>query len=249
MIVLKSPDEINKIRKSSMVVAEVLNLVSEKLIPGVVTGDLDRLAEEYILKRGAKPAFKGYRGFKHTLCISVNEEVVHGIPGKRELKDGDIVGVDCGVLLDDFYGDAARTYPIGNVSDSAAKLMDVGEKALMSGIEAALVDRRLYDISASIQETTEAAGFSVVRDLVGHGIGRNLHEEPQVPNYGQRGTGLKLRPGLVIAIETMINEGDWQIGILEDGWTVTTKDKKLSAHFEHTIAVTENGPEVLSLVS
>jgi len=246
MIILKSRDEIERMRKSNRIAAEVLARLSEHIRPGQTTGELDRMAETFIRSRGAKPAFKGYMGYKHTLCVSVNEEVVHGIPGSRELKEGDIVGIDCGVLFDDFYGDHAWSYPVGKVSQNATRLLATTAEALKCGIEAATVDHRLYDISAAIQETAEAEGFSVVRDYVGHGIGRTLHEDPQIPNFGEKGTGMKLRTGLVIALEPMINEGTHEVETLSDGWTVVTKDRKLSAHMEHTIAVTESGPEILS---
>ena len=248
MIVLKSTDELKLQHKSCAIVAETLELLGEKLESGITTLELDKLAEEFIVSKGAKPAFKGYRGYKHTLCVSVNEQVVHGIPCDRVIQDGDVVGIDCGVLLDGFFGDSARTYGVGDVSETAKKLMTVGKAALDAGIEKAQVGNRLYDISAAIQETAETAGFSVVRDMVGHGIGRKLHEEPQVPNYGQKGTGLKLRPGLVLALEPMVNEGTWEIQTLDDTWTVVTKDSKLSVHYEHTIAITENGPEIMTML-
>lgn len=246
MIILKSRDEIENLRKSNRIVAEVMEQVAQLIKPGVTTAELDRVAEREIRKRDALPAFKGYQGYQHTLCISVNEEVVHGIPGDRELKEGDIIGIDCGVLFEGFYGDHAWTYPVGKVDEKAARLIDVARQALKRGIEAALVDNRLFDISAEIQECAESNGFSVVRDYVGHGIGRSLHEEPQVPNFGVRGTGMRLRSGLVLALEPMINEGGHEVETLEDGWTVVTRDRKRSAHVEHTIAVTENGPEILS---
>lgn len=249
MIILKSPAEIEKIKTSSKIVALTLDYLKDKVCEGVTTLELDRLAEEFILKNKAKPAFKGYRGYKNALCVSVNEQIVHGIPGDRRLKEGDVVGIDCGAFKDGYYGDSAYTYAVGRVSDVAKKLMDTGKKALQLAIENAVVGNRLYDISAVVQETAEVAGFSVVRDLVGHGIGRNLHEEPQVPNYGLKGTGVKLRPGLVLAIEPMLNEGTWEIKQLSDGWTIVTKDNKLSVHYEHTVAITENGTEILSVVS
>lgn len=246
MIILKSRDDIERMRKSNRIVAEVLTHLEEYIRPGQTTGELDRMAEAFIKDRGAKPAFKGYQGYKHTLCVSINEEVVHGIPGERELKEGDIVGIDCGILMDDFYGDHAWSFPIGEVSENAKRLLATTKEALKRGIEAATIDHRLYDISATIQQTAEAQGFSVVRDYVGHGIGRSLHEDPQIPNFGESGTGMKLRVGLVIALEPMINEGTYEVEVLSDGWTVVTKDRKLSAHMEHTIAVTEQGPEILS---
>lgn len=249
MIILKSKEEVSALRMSGQLAARVLGLVREKIRPGVSTVELNDDAEAFILKNGAKPAFKGYRGYKHALCISVNEQVVHGVPSKRALKEGDIVGIDCGVLLNGFYGDCAWTFPVGKVSTKAKKLMEIGEKALWAGIKMVKAGNRLYDISAAIQETAEKEGFSVVRDMVGHGIGRSLHEEPQVPNYGQKGTGIKLRPGLVLALEPMVNEGTWEIKTLDDGWTVVTKDGLLSAHFEHMVAVTDGEPQVLSLLN
>lgn len=246
MIILKSRDEIDGLRKSGRIVAEVMQKIAELIKPGITTAELDRVAEREIRKRDALPAFKGYHGYQHALCISVNEEVVHGIPKDMELKEGDIIGIDCGVLFEGFYGDHAWTYPVGKVDEKANRLIDVARQALKRGIEAATVERRLFDISAEIQDCAESNGFSVVRDYVGHGIGRSLHEEPQVPNFGVRGTGMRLRPGLVLALEPMINEGGHEVETLEDGWTVVTKDRKRSAHVEHTIAVTENGPEILS---
>jgi len=246
MIILKSRDEIDRIRKANRIVAQVMAKLKESIRPGITTAEVDAIGEDLILKHGALPAFKGYQGYQHALCLAVNEEVVHGIPGKRELKDGDIMGIDCGVLIDGFYGDHAWTFPIGNVSETAKNLLAVTENALMNGIAAATIDHRLYDISAAIQEVAEAAGFSVVRDYVGHGIGRSLHEDPQIPNFGERGTGMRLRAGLVVALEPMVNEGSHDVELLSDGWTVVTKDRKLSAHMEHTVAITENGPEILS---
>lgn len=246
MIFLKSADEIAKMRKSNAIVAEVLNVIASNLKPGVTTLELDEMAESLILDRGAKPAFKGYRGYQHTLCTSVNEELVHGIPGDRVLNEGDIISVDCGVYLDGFYGDAAWTYPVGKVSSAAERIMKVGAESLKLAIEKMCPDNRLYDISATVQKCAEDAGYSVVRDYVGHGIGRALHEEPQLPNYGKAGTGMKLRPGLVIAVEPMINEGTWKVEVLSDGWTVVTQDRKLCVHFEHTVAITEDGPVILS---
>jgi methionyl aminopeptidase len=204
------------------------------------------MAEEMILARGARPAFKGYRGYKHTLCTSVNEEVVHGIPSSRALRDGDIVGVDCGALLDGFYGDSARTFAVGRPTDEAARLLRVTEEALHIGIEKARPGNRLFDISSAIQRHVEAAGFSVVRDFVGHGIGTSLHEDPQIPNYGEAGTGVRLKEGMVFALEPMVNVGGWKTKVLSDGWTVVTLDGGLSAHFEHSIAITSNGPVILS---
>ena len=248
MIILKSQDEIERMRAANKIVAEVMLEISEMLRPGITTLELDRTAEAFIKKKGAAPAFKGYQGYQHTLCLAVNEEVVHGIPTDRELKEGDIIGIDCGVLYNDFYGDHAWTFPVGKVSDSAKRLIDVAQEVLKKGIAVATVDHRLYDISAEIQECAEAKGYSVVRDYVGHGIGKSLHEDPQVPNFGERGTGIRLRAGLVLALEPMINEGASEVEVLSDGWTVVTKDRKLSAHMEHTIVITPEGPEILSKI-
>jgi len=200
------------------------------------------------LRRGARPAFKGYRGYPYSLCTSVNSEVVHGMPSERELKEGDIVSLDFGVLHDGYYGDAAVTVPVGEISPAARRLLRVTEEALYRGISAARAGNRIGDISAAIQGHVEAAGFSVVRDLVGHGIGKSLHEDPQVPNYGSSGRGIELKPGMVFAIEPMVNEGTYRVDVLRDGWTVVTADGKLSAHFEHSVAVTENGPVILSRI-
>lgn len=247
MINIRSPQEIAKIRKSSSLVARALEKVKEAIRPGVSTAELDRIAEETIKRGGGKPAFKGYRGFPASLCVSVNEEVVHGIPGKRRLKKGDIVSLDLGVLMDGYYGDAAITVPVGEISELAKRLLQVTEEALYRGIEKARAGNRLFDISHAIQRWVEAAGFSVVRDFVGHGIGRSLHEEPQVPNFGPPNQGPRLEAGMVLAIEPMVNTGTWRVKVLENGWTVVTADGGLSAHFEHTVAITEGDPEILSL--
>jgi len=246
MIILKSREEIEKMRASSRIVAEILQGLKEMVKPGVRTIDLDRYAEEQALRRGAKPAFKGYRGYEHALCTSVNNVVVHGIPSARVLEAGDILSLDFGVYYDGFYGDAALTVPVDGVSENAARLMKVTEEALYRGIEQAKVGNRLGDISAAVQRHVEAAGFSVVRDYVGHGIGKQLHEEPQVPNFGVRGKGYELKAGMVFAIEPMVNEGTWEVKVLKDGWTVETADGGLSAHFEHSVAITDEGPVILS---
>lgn len=248
MIILKSSEEIEKLRAANRIAAEVLLRVKDAITPGIATAELERIANECIYSRGAKPAFPTVPGYSHTLCVGVNEEVVHGIPGKRRLEEGDVISVDCGVLLDGYFGDHAWSFPVGKVNNVAAKLLATGEESLMRGVAAARVDNRLHDISAAIQECAEEAGFSVVRDYVGHGIGRSLHEEPQVPNFGEVGTGLKLRRGLVLALEPMLNEGTHEVQVLQDGWTVVTKDRKLSVHFEHTVAIMDEGPEVLSVL-
>ena len=227
--------------------ARALKYLKAFIREGITTEELDRLAEEYIKRHGGIPAFKGYRGYPRSLCVSVNEEVVHGIPGKRKLKEGDIVSLDLGVLMDGYYGDAAITVPVGKVSELAKKLIKVTEEALYRGIEMARPGNRLSDISYAIQNHVEKAGFSVVREFVGHGIGKELHEEPQVPNFGPPNRGPRLEPGMVLAIEPMVNTGTWEVRILPNGWTVVTADGGLSAHFEHTVAITDNGPEILSL--
>ncbi|MBF0492007.1 MAG: type I methionyl aminopeptidase [Deltaproteobacteria bacterium] len=248
MVVIRSAAEIEKIKKASKVVAQVLLKIKEYVRPGVSTLELDQVAERCIREAGASPAFKGYMGYQATLCTSINHEVVHGIPSsKRILKEGDVIGVDCGAMIEGYYGDAAYTYAVGEVSERAARILKVGQESLFKGIEQMLPKKRLFDIGASIQTYVEAHGYSVVRDYVGHGIGTKLHEEPQVPNYGEAGTGFRLKAGMVFAIEPMINEGTHEVKTLEDGWTVITKDKGLSVHFEHTVVVTENGPEILSM--
>lgn len=248
MITLKSRDEVEKLRAACRIVAETLALLREKVAPGITTAELDRMAEAYIRSRGAAPAFPTVPGYHHTLCISMNEEVVHGIPGMRRLEEGDIVSIDCGVLRDGFFGDHAWTFPVGRISESAARLIAAAERSLEKGISAAVKEGRLHDISAAIEKEARRDGFSVVRDYVGHGIGRELHEDPQVPNFGEAGTGIKLRRGLVLALEPMLNEGTHDVEVLKDGWTVVTKDRKLSAHVEHVIAIMDGGPEILSVL-
>jgi methionyl aminopeptidase len=248
MVTLKTGAEIDRMRASGRLVARVLDAIGERIGPGVTTADLDALAESIIRSHpGARPAFKGYGGFPASICASINDEVVHGIPSaSRGLKEGDIVGIDVGVLLDGYHADAARTFAVGAVSPEARELLETTRAALEAGIAAARPGGHLGDISAAIQAVVEAAGFSVVRELVGHGIGQHLHEDPQVPNFGNRGRGLALDPGLVIAIEPMVNRGECGVRTLEDAWTIVTADGTLSAHFEHTVAITENGPEVLT---
>lgn len=251
MILLKTHEEIERIRESSRIVAEVLKLVGSMAQPGVTTAELDRIAEEYIRSNGAEPAFKGYGWdrknlFPATLCTSINEEVVHGIPGKRELRDGDLLSIDVGVKKNGYYGDGAWSYAIGRVSEEKEKLLRVTYEALMKGIEQARVGNRLHDISAAIQKHVESNGFSVVRDLVGHGIGRMLHEEPSVPNYGKEGTGVELKNGMTLAIEPMVNSGTWKVQVASDGWTVYTADRRPSAHFEHTVAIIDGYAEILT---
>lgn len=228
--------------------AEVLEIMRETVKPGITTGELDRIAEEHIRKCGAIPAFKGYNGFPATLCTSINEEVVHGIPGLRPLKNGDIISIDCGALFDGYYGDSAITLPVGEVSEEYQRLLKVCEEALKLGIAQATKGNRLFDISHAVQSYVESNGMSVVRDYVGHGIGRKMHEEPQIPNFGKPGRGPRLEVGMALAIEPMVNLGDYQVETLDDNWTVVTKDRRASAHFEHTVAITENGPEILTRI-
>lgn len=248
MIILKNEIEIDLMRKAGRIVGETLNLLEEKVRPGITTAELDRIAEEFITKHGAKPSFKGLYGFPASLCISVNEQVVHGIPGRLKLKEGDIVSVDCGVLLNGFHGDAARTFAVGNVTEDVKKLIEVTEQCFFKGIEKAYVGNRLTDISYEIQQYVEANGFSVVRDYVGHGIGRKVHEDPEVPNFGRPGRGPKLMSGMVLAIEPMVNIGNYHVETLDDDWTVVTADRSFSAHYENTVAILPNGPEILTLV-
>ena len=246
MVVLKHADEIEKARASNRIVAEVLSVLREKVKPGLTTRELDKIAESITEKRGAKPAFKGYRGYPFSLCTSVNEEVVHGMPSNRVLMEGDIIGLDFGVYYQGLYGDSAVTIPVGKVDDQAARLMQVTEQSLYMAINQACAGNRLGDISAAVQETAESSGYSVVRDFVGHGIGKSLHEDPQIPNFGKKGRGIELKRGMILAIEPMINAGKYRVKILSDGWTVVTADGSLSAHFEHSVAITDNGPEILS---
>ncbi len=241
MIILKTPDEIKVMAQASSVVAEVLEILKREVRVGITTEDLDRIAEEAIRARGAIPAFKGYRSYPKTLCASINEQVVHGIPSKRKLKEGDIIGLDLGAIVGGFYGDSAVTVPVGQVDDKILKLVRVTKEALDLGIKQAVVGNRLTDISHAIQCHVEAARYSVVTEFVGHGIGRQLHEEPQVPNYGKPGQGPRLQAGMVLAIEPMVNMGGSAVRVLDDRWTAVTADGSLSAHFEHTIAIQPTG--------
>jgi len=246
VIYYKTIEEIERIRESSLLVARTLAEVAKRIGPGVTSLELDKLAEEFIRDHGAIPAFKGYNGFPASLCVSPNSEVVHGIPNTKPFKEGDIVSVDCGVLKNEYYGDSAYTFPIGEVSDAVRNLLRVTKESLYRGISAAVEGKRLQDISFEIQSYCESHGYSVVRELVGHGIGRKLHEAPEVPNFGKRGSGPKLKQGLVIAIEPMINMGRKNVLHGKDGWTITTQDGLPSAHFEHTIAVGKDKAEILS---
>jgi len=246
-IILKDQKEIEILRKANSIVAWVLNKLKENLVEGITTYDLDQMAEQEIEKKGGKPAFKGYRGYPATLCISLNNEVVHGIPRKdRVLKQGDLVSMDVGVVYDGYIGDAAISATVGQASPEAARLIKVTENALMQGIAQARPKNRLGDISHAIQRVVEKAGYSVVKQFVGHGVGKSLHEPPEIPNYGRKGRGPVLKPGMVLAIEPMVNMGSHEVKILEDGWTAVTKDGSLSAHFEHSVAITKHGPIILS---
>ena len=248
MIFLKTKDEINEMRLANIIVAELLDYLKGYVKPGISTLELDKAASSFIEKKKAKPAFKGYRGYPATICISVNDEIIHGIPGARKLVEGDIASVDVGVIFNGFYGDSARTYPVGKISLDAKRLLKVTEEALYKAIEKAVPGGRLSNISNAVETHVEKAGFSVVRDFVGHGIGRQMHEEPQIPNFGPPNMGVELLEGMVLAIEPMINAGGYEVELLDDGWTAVTKDGSLSAHFEHTVAITDNGPEILSKI-
>ena len=245
-IILKSPQEIEKMRRSNLIVAEILEEIKSVVKAGVTTRELNERAEELLARRKARSAFKGYNGYPAALCTSVNDEVVHGIPSGRVLREGDILSLDFGAIYEDYYGDAAITLAIGRISAQAERLMRVTEEALYLAIDQARPENRLQDISAAVQGHIESCGFSVVRDFVGHGIGQHLHEKPQVPNFGEAGRGIRLKPGMTLAIEPMINAGGHEVMVLPDGWTAVTKDGSLSAHFEHSVAVTENGPYILS---
>ncbi|MEG1003168.1 type I methionyl aminopeptidase [Clostridium sp.] len=247
MILIKNDLELNRMRRAGKIVAETLLLLEHEIKPGISTKELDRVAEQFITEQGAKPSFKGLYGFPATLCISVNNEVVHGIPGGYILRDGDIVSIDCGAYFDGFHGDAARTFPVGNVSESALKLIEVTKQSFFEGIKFAQIGNRLTDISHAIQNHIETNGFSVVKDFVGHGIGRDLHEDPEVPNFGRLGRGPVLTKGMVLAIEPMVNEGTFKVRTLRNDWTVVTSDGSLSAHYENTVAILPDGPEVLTL--
>lgn len=248
MIVLRSNDEIQIMRQAGAIVAEVLLKLKEWVHPGVTTGELDRMASEWITKAGGQATFLGYRGYPKTLCTSLNEEIVHGIPGHRVLQAGDILSVDCGVTFNSYIADAARTYPVGEISAEKENLLLVTEQALHAGIEAYREGNRLGDVGHAIEQKAKAAGYGVVQDFVGHGVGQKLHEEPQVPNFGNPGTGPRIKRGMVVAIEPMFNLGTYRTEVLKDGWTVVTKDRKPSAHFEHTVVVTEKGTEILTKV-
>jgi methionyl aminopeptidase len=248
MIILKSREETEKIAESCLIVAKTLDYLKNMIKPGVTTKMIERQADQYIRSHNALPAFNGYRGYPASICASVNNEIIHGIPSDRALEEGDILGVDVGVYKDGFYGDGAYTFPVGKVLPETERLLRVTEESLYKGIENARPDNRVSDISHSIQAHVEACGFSVVRAFVGHGIGRELHEDPQIPNFGKPGRGPRLQSGMTLAIEPMVNEGGHEAAILEDGWTAVTLDGKLSAHFEHTILVTSDEPKILTKI-
>ena len=248
MVFKRSIDEIEMISKSCQIVADTIDMITEFVVPGCLVSDLDKKAENYIKSRGARPAFKGYMGFPSILCVSIEDAVVHGIPGEIELEEGQIVGIDCGAELNGFYGDHAKTFAVGNINEDKKNLMTITEESLYKGIEKAMPGNTVGDIGYAVQTHAESNGFSVVRELVGHGIGESLHEEPQVPNYGLPNQGYRLHAGMCIAIEPMINLGGREIYTDKDGWTILTADGKASAHFEHTIAILEDGPQILSMV-
>lgn len=247
MIVLKTPEEIEIMRRAGRLVAMTLDMVEQEIAPGLSTAQLDLLIEDFIRSHGAIPAFKNYQGYPASACISIDDEVVHGIPGKRVIREGEIVSVDVGTIVDKFYGDSARTFPIGPVSPEKQRLMDQTKAALMAGIDKARKGNKLGQVSAAVQMVAESQGYGVVRQLVGHGIGRKMHEEPQVPNFGSPSEGPVLKTGMVLAIEPMINMGTYDVKTMPDGWTVVTADGMPSAHFEHTVAITDNGPDILTL--
>jgi len=245
MITIRSHEELLKLEEASRIVLETLAIVEKAVAPGVTTDDLDRIAEAEIRRQGARPAFVGYRGYPKTLCTSINDEVVHGIPGKRALQEGDIIGIDCGAVVDGYFGDAARTVGVGRIDPEAAKLLEVTRRALAEGIAAAKPGARVSDIGAAVEAVAIVNGYGVVRDFVGHGVGTALHEEPQIPNYGPGGRGSLLKAGMVLAIEPMFNLGRAEVGVDPDGWTVRTRDRSKSAHFEHTIALEPQGAVIL----
>jgi methionyl aminopeptidase len=246
VIKIKTKEEIKNISKAGEILSEVAEVLRKHIKVGVTTKELDAIAEQEFDKRGVVSAFKGYRGFPASICSSVNEEVVHGIPGERKLSEGDLLSIDLGIKLDGYYADMAFTQAVGKIKPELKRLVNITKEALAKGIRQAKIDRRVYDISHAIQSYVEAAGFSVVREFVGHGIGRELHEEPQIPNFGRPNTGEKITEGMVFAIEPMVNMGGWEVDILDNGWTAVTKDKMPSCHFEHTVAVLKDGPRILT---
>lgn len=248
MIILKSPQELQTMYRAGQIVGEVLLKLAEEVKPGITTHDLNRIAEELIRKKGGVPTFIGYRGYPKSLCTSVNDEVVHGIPGPRILKEGDIIGIDCGVTFEGFVGDSALTVPVGKISPASEKLLRVTRESLDLGLAQVVDGNRIGDIGEAVQRHAESHGYSVVRDFVGHGIGRTMHEEPAVPNFGKKESGPRIKAGMVVAIEPMVNVGGLEVEVLKDGWTVVTTDHQLSAHFEHTVACTDKGPWVLTRI-
>lgn len=248
MITIKTREQIEKMRKAGKLTAEAIEAVHKAIHPGVTTKELDAIAEDYIRSRGGAPSFKGYGGFPGSICASVNEEVVHGIPSDRKLQEGDIIGIDCGVLLDGWQGDSAATFAVGKISADAQNLIDITRQSFYEGLKMCHPGMRLGDIGHAVQSYAESHGCGVVRDLCGHGIGREMHEDPEVPNFGKPGHGLRLVKGLVIAVEPMINLGTWRVRTLNDGWTCVTADGSLSGHYEHTIAITDGEPELLTLL-
>ncbi len=247
MIVIKTPEQVEKIKYGGKILAELFEILKQRIKPGITTGELDVISEEFLLKRGVRPAFKGYKGFPATLCVSVNEEVVHGIPSsKKILNEGDIVSVDVGAIHESFYSDAARTYPVGHISGELEKLIRITKESLDIAISRAVVQNKLFDISSSVEQYVKKHGYTVVRDFVGHGIGQKMHEDPQIPNFGIPDTGPGLEKGMVFAIEPMVNMGSFEVEVLKDNWTVVTIDRKPSAHFEDTIVITEGKPEILT---
>ena len=248
-IQLKTPRQLRFMRQAGKIVAEVLALLGEHIVPGATTAELDALAEAEIKKRGAVPSFKGYHGYPCTICASVNEQIVHGIPGKYRLQEGDILSIDVGAIYNGWHGDAAVTHAVGSASSEADRVMVATQEALRRGIAAAVPSNHLGDIGFAIQSWVEAQGLAVIRDFVGHGIGKVMHEAPQVPNFGEAGAGIALRPGMTIAIEPMVSAGDWHVKVLDDGWTAVTADGSLSAHYEHSIVITDDGPEILTQVA
>lgn len=249
MILIKTDNEIEYMRQAGKIVGDTLLKLEEVIKPGITTAELDRIAEEYIVKQGARPSFKGYCGFPASICASVNEEVVHGIPSnKLVLQEGDIISIDCGAMLNGFHGDAARTFPVGKISEEANRLIEVTKESFFKGVKNAVVGNRLTDISTEIQKYAESFGYSLVREYVGHGIGKDMHEDPEVPNFGIPGRGPKLCKGMVLAIEPMVNMGKYHVRVEANNWTVVTQDGSLSAHYENTVAILENGPEILTLI-
>lgn len=248
MIIRKSQRELELMSESGKIVAATHALLAEKIAPGITTKEIDEIAEEFIREHDAEPSFKGYQGFPSSVCIAINEQVVHGIPSARTLESGDIIGIDIGAFKNGYHGDAARTLSVGEVSEQAQELMEVTQDSLDAGIDAAVPGNKLSDISHAVQSLVEAEGFSVVRQFVGHGIGAKMHEDPQIPNFGSPGRGPVLKSGMTLAIEPMVNVGDYKVTTLDDGWTVVTKDRELSAHFEHTIAITESGSKILTKI-